>query len=40
MMNQENFVMFKGTKDGINILLQEDISFTELKTLFEKKVIE
>ena len=25
MMNQENFVMFKGTKDGINILLQEDI---------------
>ncbi len=39
-MNQENYVMFKGTKNGINILLQQDISFSELKTLFEKKVIE
>ncbi|NDO47306.1 septum site-determining protein MinC [Clostridium sp. MD294] len=39
-MKQENFVMFKGTKDGINILLQQDISFSELKELFEKKVIE
>ena len=33
-MNQENYVMFKGTKDGINILLYEDISFTELESLF------
>lgn len=39
-MNQENYVMFKGTKNGINILLQQDISFSELKALFEKKVIE
>lgn len=39
-MNQENYVMFKGTKDGINILLYEDIPFTELESLFEKKVIE
>lgn len=39
-MNQENYVMFKGTKNGINILLQQDISFSELKTLFEKKVLE
>ena len=39
-MKQENFVMFEGTKDGINILLQQDISFSELKELFEKKVIE
>lgn len=39
-MKQENFVMFKGTKNGINILLQQDISFSELKVLFEKKVIE
>lgn len=39
-MNQENYVMFKGTKNGINILLQQNISFSELKTLFEKKVIE
>jgi septum site-determining protein MinC len=39
-MNQENYVMFKGTKNGINILLQQDIPFSELKVLFEKKVIE
>lgn len=39
-MNQENYVMFKGTKNGINILLQQDIPFSELKILFEKKVIE
>ncbi len=39
-MNQENYVMFKGTKNGINILLQQDIPFSELKELFEKKVIE
>ena len=39
-MNQENYVMFKGTKNGINILLQQDIPFSELKALFEKKVIE
>ena len=40
IMNQENYVMFKGTKNGINILLQQDIPFSELKELFEKKVIE
>ena len=39
-MNQENYVMIKGTKNGINILLQQDIPFSELKVLFEKKVIE
>ena len=39
-MNQENYVMFKGTKNGIKILLQQDIPFSELKVLFEKKVIE
>ena len=33
-------MIFNVIKDGINILLQEDISFTELKVLFEKKVIE
>ncbi len=39
-MNQENHVMFKGTKNGINILLEPSIAFSELKTLFEKKVEE
>ena len=39
-MNQGNYVMFKGTKEGINILLKEGISFSELKVLFTKKVEE
>lgn len=36
-MNQENHVIFKGTKNGINILLEKTIPFSELKMLFEKK---
>ena len=39
-MNQENHVIFKGTKNGINILLEKTIPFSELKMLFEKKVVE
>ena len=40
IMNQENYVMFKETKNGINILLQQDIPFSELKKKKKKKVIE
>lgn len=39
-MNHDNYVIFKGTKDGLMILLSEELDFTTLKKHFEKKVID
>ena len=32
-MNQENYVIFKGTKDGVTVLFQPDVPFEELCTM-------
>lgn len=37
-MNTDNYVIFKGTKDGISILLKEDADFETLRTQLAKKV--
>lgn len=37
-MIQENYVIFKGTKDGITILLHPDAEYEEIKAHLEKKV--
>ena len=39
-MNQENYVIFKGTKDGVTVLFQPDVPFEELCTQLEQKVEE
>jgi len=39
-MNTENYVLFKGTKDGITILFQEDTPFDALCEQLKKKVDE
>lgn len=39
-MNLENYVIFKGTKDGVTVLFQEDASFEVLCEQLEKKVQE
>lgn len=39
-MNTENYVIFKGTKDGVTILFQEDTPFDILCEQLEKKVQE
>ena len=39
-MNQENYVIFKGTKDGVTVLFQEDVPFETLCEQLEKKVEE
>lgn len=39
-MNTENYVIFKGTKDGITILFQEEIPFETICEQLEKKVEE
>ena len=36
-MNQENYVIFKGTKDGVTVLFQEDVPFETLCEQLEKK---
>jgi len=37
-MNKENCVMFKGTKDGLIILLDAETSFADIKETFKEKV--
>ena len=37
-MNSENFVLFKGNKDGINIILSEDATFEQIRDQLEKKI--
>ena len=37
-MNHDNYVIFKGSKDGLTILLSEEPDFETLKISFEKKV--
>lgn len=37
-MNTENCVIFKGSKDGISILMDPDISFQIIKDTLEKKI--
>lgn len=39
-MNQENYVIFKGTKDGVTVLFDADAPFEELCQQLEKKVEE
>ncbi|WMI81255.1 septum site-determining protein MinC [Anaerotignum sp. MB30-C6] len=39
-MNLENYVIFKGTKDGVTVLFQEDTPFDVLCEQLEKKVQE
>lgn len=39
-MNQENYVIFKGTKDGVTVLFDADAPFEELCRQLEKKVEE
>lgn len=39
-MNGENDVIFKGTKDGITILLSPEAEYNKIKTLLAKKVAE
>lgn len=39
-MNLENYVIFKGTKDGVTVLFQEDAPFDALCEQLEKKVQE
>lgn len=39
-MNHENYVMFKGTKDGVTVLFDADAPFEELCRQLEKKVEE
>lgn len=39
-MNLENYVIFKGTKDGVTVLFQEDAPFDVLCEQLEKKVQE
>lgn len=39
-MNLENYVIFKGTKDGVTVLFQEDASFDVLCEQLDKKVQE
>ncbi len=37
-MELENIVIFKGGRDGINVILDEDASFTDIKTIFIQKL--
>ncbi len=37
-MKQDNYVIFKGTKDGIAVQLHPDVDFDEIKKQLEKKV--
>ena len=39
-MNNENYVIFKGTKDGITVLLNEEAEYDQIKAQLEKKVAE
>ena len=39
-MNQENYVIFKGTKDGVTVLFDADAPFEELCQQLEKEVEE
>ena len=39
-MSQENYVIFKGTKDGISIVFESSVSFDKISQLLEKKVQE
>ncbi len=39
-MNLENYVIFKGTKDGVTVLFQDDVPFEVLCEQLEKKVQE
>lgn len=39
-MNPENLVIFKGTRDGINIIVDKSADFDEIKSQLEKKVLE
>ena len=40
MTNQNNYVIFKGTKDGISIIFDPEIPFSVLCEHLEKKIIE
>ena len=40
MSNQNNYVIFKGTKDGITIIFDPEVSFPILCEQLEKKIIE
>lgn len=37
-MDLENIVIFKGGRDGINVILDEDASFKDIKTIFIQKL--
>ncbi len=39
-MNPENLVIFKGTRDGINIIVDKEADFNDIKSKLEKKVLE
>ena len=35
---KENSVIFKGTKDGLTIILKEDVEFSEIKEQLSEKM--
>ena len=37
-MDLENIVIFKGSRDGINVILDEEASFVDIKTIFIQKL--
>ena len=37
-MDLENIVIFKGERDGINVILDKEASFTDIKTIFIQKL--
>ena len=39
-MYNENYVIFKGTKDGVTVIFDPEVSFETLCTQLEKKVAE